>query len=65
MVRGLSDHNGVLCKVRLVGTWIKRTLVVFGAKRIRSEKLGRNQYREGYVRSLAAKRVEGAYVEHM
>ena len=35
----ISDHNIVLCKVRLVGTGIKRREVVDGARRIRSEKL--------------------------
>ena len=30
MGRGLSDHYGVLRKVRLVGTWIKRGEVVVG-----------------------------------
>ena len=39
MERGLSDHYVVLCKVRLVGAWIKRREVVVGATRIRSEKL--------------------------
>ena len=37
--RGISDHYVVLCKVRLVGTWIERREVVVGARRIRSEKL--------------------------
>ena len=37
--RDLSNHHVVLCKVRLVGTWIKRREVVDGARRIRSEKL--------------------------
>ena len=37
MERGLSDHHVVLCKVRLVGPWIKRREVVVGARRIRSE----------------------------
>ena len=35
----LSDHYVVLCKVRLVGTWIKRRKVVVGTRKIRSEKL--------------------------
>ena len=35
--RGFSDYV-ILCKVRVVGRWIKRK-VVNGAKRIRSEKL--------------------------
>ena len=56
MGRGLSDNYVVLCKVRLVGAWIKRIEVVVGARRIRSEKL--RQYREGYTRSLEGKGVE-------
>ena len=28
MGRGLSDHYAVLCKVRLLGSWIKRKDVV-------------------------------------
>ena len=46
MGRGLSDHHVVLCKIRLVGTWIKRREVVVGARRIRSEKLREDRYRE-------------------
>ena len=45
-------------KIRLVGAWIKRTEVVIGARRIRSEKLREYWYREGYARSLKEKRVE-------
>ena len=30
MGRGLSDHHVILCKVRLVGAWIKRRDVVVG-----------------------------------
>ena len=37
MVRGLSDHYVLLCKVRFVGAWIKRREVVVGARRIRSK----------------------------
>ena len=55
MGRGLSNHYVVLCKVRLVGTWIKRREVVVGARRIRREKLRKRQYREGYARSLERK----------
>ena len=55
--RGLSDHHVALCKVRLVGTWIKRRVVEDGARRIRSEKLSENQYGEEYSRSLEGKRV--------
>ena len=36
MGRGLSYHYVVMCKVRLVGAWIKRREVVVGARRIRS-----------------------------
>ena len=46
-----------LCKVRLVGAWIKR-VVVFGAWRTRSKKLREHQYIEGYARSLGGKGVE-------
>ena len=56
--RGLLDHYGVLCKVRLVGARIKRREMVVGARRIRSEKLREHQYREGYARSLEGKGVE-------
>ena len=45
MGQGLSDHH-VLCKVRLVGAWIKRREVVDGARRIRSERLMEHQYME-------------------
>ena len=45
MERGLSDHNEVLCKVRLVGAWIKRRAVVVRARRIRSKKLKEDRYR--------------------
>ena len=68
MGRDLSDHYVVLCKVRLVGAWIKRREVVVEARRIRSEKLREHQYREGYVRSLEGKGVEwdgDNNVEHM
>ena len=43
MGHSLSDQNVVLCKVRLVGAWIKRGEVVVGARRIRSEKLREHQ----------------------
>ena len=46
MGSGLSDHYVVLCKVRLVGAWIKRREVVVGARRIRIKKLREHQYRE-------------------
>ena len=68
MGQGLSDHHVVLCKVRLVGSWIKRREVMVGVRRIRSEKLREHQYREGYVRSLEGKKVQwdgDNNVEHM
>ena len=48
----LSDHPVLLCNVRLVGVWIKRREVRVGARRMKSEKLREDQYREGYARSL-------------
>ena len=48
MGRGISYHHVVLCKVRLVGTWIKRREVVDRARRIRCEKLMEHQHREEY-----------------
>ena len=39
MGQGISDHHIVMCKVRLVGMWIKRRKVVGGIRKIRSEKL--------------------------
>ena len=68
MGRRLTDHHVVLCKVKLVGAWIKRREVVVGARRIRSEKLREYQYRERYARSLEGWGVEGDEdnnVEHM
>ena len=53
--RGISDYRVVLCKFRLVGTLIKRRVVVGVARRIRSEKLRKLQYRKGYARSLQRK----------
>ena len=55
--RGISNDHVVLCKVRLVGIWIKRREVVCGARRITSEKLTKHENREGYARSLEGKRV--------
>ena len=52
MGQGLSGHHVVLCKVSLVGTGIKRREVMVGARKIRSEKLREDQYRERYARSL-------------
>ena len=64
MISGLSDHHVVLCKVRLVGPWIKRKEVVDGARR--SEKLREDWYK-GYARFLEGKRVGDGddNVEHM
>ena len=48
--KGLSDNHIVLCKVRLVGTWIKRREAVHDGRRIRSEKLREHQYIKGYAK---------------
>ena len=58
MERGLLDHHVVLRKARIVGAWIKKREVVIGARRIKSEKLTKDRYREGYARSLERKGVE-------
>ena len=58
MVGCLSDHHVVLCKVRLVGAWIKRREVVNEERKIRSKKLREHQYMERYTRFLESKRVE-------
>ena len=58
MRQGLSDHHVVLCKVRLVGPWIKRREVAVRARRIRSEKLREHLYRDVYARPLEGKGVE-------
>ena len=58
MGRGLSDHYVLLCKIKLVGAWIKRREVVDRARRTKSEKLREHQYREGYARSLEGNGVE-------
>ena len=58
MKRSLSDLHFILCKVRLVGAWIKRRELLDGAKRFRSEKLREHQYREGCAITLEEKRVE-------
>ena len=56
--RGILDHHVEMCKVRLVGIWIKRREVVDGAMRIKSENLKGHECREGYARSHEGKRVE-------
>ena len=58
MGQGISDHHVVLCKVRLVGTWIKRGEVVDGARRIINEKLREHHYTKRYTGSFGGKRVE-------
>ena len=50
--RGLSDHHVVLCKVRLVGAWVKGREVVLESRRIRCEKLREHQYREDMLGHL-------------
>ena len=51
MGHDLSDHYVVLWKVRLVGAWIKRGEVGNGSRRVRSDKLRKRRYREGYAMS--------------
>ena len=58
MGRGISYQHFVPCKVRLMGTWIKRREVVYRIRRIRSEKLKEHHYRDEYATSLELKRVE-------
>ena len=58
MGQGLTYHCVVLCKVKLVGACIKRKEVMTGTRRIRSEKLRKWQYIEGYARCLESKKIE-------
>ena len=44
-------------KVKLLGTWIKRREVVYGPRRIRTEKLREHQYKEGYARSFEGEEI--------
>ena len=58
----------VLCKVKLVGTWIKRREMVVGARRIIREKLKGDEYKDEQTWSLEGRRVgrEGDdNVDHM
>ena len=65
MGRGLSEHHAVQCKVRFVGaSWMKRREVVYGARRIISEKLREYRYREGYEENRVEWNGENN-VEHM
>ena len=57
MGRSVSDHVA-LCKVRLVGVWIKRREVVNGVRWTRSENFREHQCMEGYGRCLESKVVE-------
>ena len=61
MGHDLSDHYVVLCKVRLVGAWIKRKEVVVEARRIRSKKLrehGNISTEKEKIKSLEGKGIE-------
>ena len=58
MRRGLSAYHIVLCKIRLLDTWIKRREEASGVRKIRSKKARKHQYIEGYGRFLESKRVE-------
>ena len=48
----MDESSHIICKVRLVGEWIKRKEVVNGAIMIRKEKLRLHQYGEGYAGCL-------------
>ena len=53
MGQALSDHHVLLCKVWLLGAWIKSRELVVGASRIRSGKLKGDWYSEdmlGFLR---------------
>ena len=52
---GLSDYYSILCKIRLVGMWIRRSKMVNRARKIRSEKLSEHHYMEEYARRLESK----------
>ena len=68
MGRGISDHHVLVCKVRLVGTWINRREVVDESRSFRNKKLREHQYREEYARYPEGKRVDWdgeTNVEHM
>ena len=58
MGRGLSDHQDVLSKFRLMVAWIKMKEVVDGDSGIKSEKPRKHQHRERYDRSLEKKIVD-------
>ena len=58
MIDLILVKRDILCKVRLVGAWIMRREVVIKAGRIKSEKLRKHRYREGYTRSLEGKELE-------
>ena len=55
---GISDHYIVLCKIRLVGTWMEKKEIRKGVGRIKSEKLNEQGCKEKYVRTLVNKSVE-------
>ena len=58
MGRGLIEQRIVLCKVRLVSTWIKRRDVVTAARRIRNEEQREPQSMETFAWSFKIERVE-------
>src|SRR5678815_1875678 len=59
----LSDHYAVLCKIKLVGAWIKREVIRKEVGRIMSEKLNEQGNKDNYLRAFANKSVECEQVE--
>ena len=55
---GLSDHYVVLCKIKLVGTWMERKVIRKEVGKIKSEKFSEQGNKDKYVRTLASKSVE-------
>ena len=63
MGRGLSDHHLALCKVRLMGAWIKRTRVMVEARRISSVKLREDRCRVKRVEEEGDNNIEHMWEE--
>lgn len=55
---GISDHMIVLCKLRLIGSWVKKRQVECKVGRIRSERLTEAVKSQEYVRILEGRKEE-------
>ena len=55
---GLSDHMIVLCKLRVIGTWMRRQEKASEGKRIRSEKLQNEDIRKRFEQLIEVKKRE-------